>query len=82
MLAAPLIGIIVIIGLYLKEESDEYVRMQSVRMILFATGLTLAVTTVWGFLTSLAAVASLPLQFVGPLWCIGLAFGNVWVQRT
>ncbi len=69
-------------GLYLADESDEYVRMQSVRMILFATGFMLAISTAWGFLTSYAAVTPLPLHLVGPLWCIGLVFGNVWVQRT
>lgn len=80
--ALPLVGVIAVMGFYLAEESDEYVRMQSVRMMLFATGFMLAVSTVWGFLTSYAAVPGLPLQYVFPLWCVGLALSCGRMQRA
>src|SRR4029453_4596542 len=44
------IGIFAAIGRYLVEEQDEYVRMLMVRQTLWASGFTLSLVTIWGFL--------------------------------
>jgi hypothetical protein len=48
--ALAIIGVIVAMSLYLVDEMDEYLRVQHARSVIVATGLTLSVATVWGFL--------------------------------
>ncbi len=48
--AVPLVGIIVAMGLFLREEDDEFQRRLMVEQMLWSTGATLTVATVWGFL--------------------------------
>jgi len=69
--ALPIIGAIVVIGLYLVEETDEFLRQQIASCMLFGTGVLLAVATVYGFLVNGGAVAADPELFlwVFPLWC-------------
>lgn len=52
--AIPIIGIIAVVGLYLAEEKDEFQRTVLVQSMLWSMGLTLATTTVWGFLENFA----------------------------
>lgn len=69
--ALPVIGVFAALGRYLVEEKDEYQRACVVRQILYATGLTLAITTVWGFLSSFTDIA--PARHVAVIWfgCFG-----------
>lgn len=69
--ALPIIAIFAFIGRYLLEETDEYLRMRMVRQILWATGLTLAATTLWGFLED-AGLPHLPMFYVSVVWFCGL----------
>src|SRR5258708_28733076 len=52
--ALPLIASLVIVGLYIAEESDEFERSILVQSMLLGFGVTLAVTTLWGFLEQFA----------------------------
>ena len=76
--ALPVLGVFAALGRYLLEESDEYQRVCMVRQIIYATGLTLAITTVWGFLSSFADIA--PARHVAVIWfaCFGAA---AWPAR-
>jgi hypothetical protein len=62
--ALPLVGITLAIGLYLVEETDEFRRLKTTLIVLGGFGITLVVTTVWGFLESFAGVAHTPLWSV------------------
>jgi len=73
--ALPIIGIFVLIGRYLVEEQDEYLRMRMIRQILWATGLTLTATTLWGFLED-AGLPHLPMFYVAVVWFAGLGIGG------
>jgi len=77
--ALPIIVIFLIIGRYLVEEQDEYLRMRMVRQILWATGLTLAATTLWGFLED-AGLPHLPMFYVAVAWFAGLCIGGCIVK--
>ena len=82
--ALPLLGLIVAMGRYLAEETDEYQRSLMVDASLWATGITLAVATVWGFLEALAAVPHVPLYFAFILWLGSLGVVRCvrgWVAR-
>jgi hypothetical protein len=73
--ALPIIAVIAIMGLYLVEETDEFVRAKLVQAMLWGIGVTLAGCTAWGFLESADLVAHLPLYLVFPVFCgaMGLA---------
>ncbi len=62
---------------YVAELTDEYVRMLEVRKMLVATGLTLALASGWGILELFTDVPRVPLFFVFPVWCLGLAVGSL-----
>ena len=74
--ALPLLYLFWIIGRYLAEQHDEYLRLLEVRKALVATGLTLAVTTVLGFLEIYAQLPHVPLFYVPVLWFAGLFVGS------
>ena len=66
--ALPIIGGLVVIGLYLVEEKDEFQRTVLIQSMLWGIGATLAVTTVWGFLENFLQVPRLDLYLVFPLF--------------
>lgn len=73
--ALPVIGVIVVMGLYLIEETDEFVRAMLVQAMLWGLGVTLAGCTAWGFLENVDLVPHVPLYLVFPIFCgsMGLA---------
>ena len=46
----PIIGVIAAVGLYLKEEKDEFQRELFIQSLLWSTGATLGLTSFWSFL--------------------------------
>jgi hypothetical protein len=73
--ALPIIGIFATIGLYLVEETDEYLRVMMVRQTLWASGFSLSLATIWGFLESFELVDHIPVYWVSVLWFGGLGLG-------
>jgi hypothetical protein len=65
----PIIGAIVIMGLYVNEEPDEYLRRQMVVAMLGGTAVTLAVATVIGFLQIGKVLENVEAFWAFPLWC-------------
>jgi hypothetical protein len=66
--ALPIMGVFVVIGRLLIEMRDEYVRMQFVRQSLIATGVTLSITTAWGFLEGFQLVPHAQGYYAATLW--------------
>jgi hypothetical protein len=64
----PLLGWIGVLGLYLRDERDEFIRSRLVAAMIGGLGLMLAVTTVWGFLENGGAVPHFPTFLCFPLW--------------
>jgi MFS family permease len=68
-------GFFWLMGRYLIEETDEYLRMLQIRQLLIATGIALTAATIWGFLEGFDLVR----HVVGYAWPIvyfvGLAIG-------
>lgn len=65
----PIIGGMVVVGLYLTEEKDEFQRTVLIQSMIWSIGATLSVTTVWGFLENFVQVPHLDLYQVFPLFC-------------
>jgi hypothetical protein len=74
--ALPIIGIFAAMGLYLVEERDEYVRMLLVRQTLWASGFSLSLATIWGFLESFELVGHVEFYWVSVMWFAGLGIGR------
>ena len=73
--ALPLVAAIGVIGLYLSEERDEFVRHRLILAMIGGTGVLLTITTVWGFLEMNAVVPHFPTFLAFPLFCA--AFGLI-----
>ncbi|SNS27524.1 hypothetical protein SAMN05421770_101299 [Granulicella rosea] len=67
--AIPLVAVIVIVGLYLSEEKDEFQHALLVQSLIWSIGATLAVTTVWGFLEAFLPVLRLQPYLIFPMFC-------------
>lgn len=65
----PILGVIVVMGLYLSEERDEFIRARLVTAMVGGIGITLAVTSVWGFLENSGVVPHFMTMLAFPLWC-------------
>jgi hypothetical protein len=74
----PILYFVWALGRYLIEETDEYIRMQQVTSALFATGLLLALASVWGFLETFGVVGHVPTWAAVPVWAIGLGLAPIW----
>ena len=61
--ALPIVGVVWAVAMYLHEETDEYLRMKLAVTSLWATGLTLAAASVWGFLEQFETVPHIPLYY-------------------
>ncbi|WP_379922931.1 hypothetical protein [Erythrobacter sp. R86502] len=64
-------------GRLLVEMQDEYLRMLEVRKMLWASAITLSICGGWGLVELFASVPRLPVFYVFPIWCVGLAVGQV-----
>ena len=83
--AFPIIGVFLIIGrLIVDLKNDEYVRMLMVRQTLIATGFSLSIATVWGFLESFDLAPHVDAYWAAVLWFAGLGVGgclNAVIER-
>ena len=78
--AVPILAAIGAVGRYLVEETDEYLRALLIRAVLWATGLTLAATTVRDFLNDYAHLQPMEPGFVFFVFCVAFAVAQVAVR--
>jgi hypothetical protein len=78
--AIPLSGFFWMMGRYLMEETDEYVRMLQVQLLLIGTGLLLTAMVVWGLLEQFGLVPHIAAWWWPIVWVVGCAIGSC-VQR-
>ena len=68
-------------GLYLKEETDEFWRTQQTESALLALGGMFVLVTGWGFLEMFKLVPHLQAWLVFPLWAVLLGPSSFIVRR-
>lgn len=75
----PIAAVVVSVGLYLRSEVDEFVRWKTMCALLWASGITLVITTLLGLLESLGAVEAIPSIYVVVLFAVlfGIFQGNL-----
>ena len=70
------------IGRLLVEETDEYLRSLLVRQMLVATGLTMVIATIYGFLENYRLVGHIDAFYLTVLFFAGLGVGAVVNKLT
>jgi len=70
------------IGRLLIEETDEYLRSLLVRQMLVATGLTMVVATIYGFLENYGLVGHVGAFYLTILFFVGLGVGSIVNRLT
>lgn len=79
--AIPVIAVIASMGLYLVEETDEFLRSVLVQSMLWGIGVTLTLTTAWGFLENAGLLPHPPLYLIFPLFCGSFGLAQPFVRR-
>ena len=74
----PVLGVLWRMGLYLREETDEYLRWMTMQAILVGTGVLLSVVLVSDFLRAYAHIGSLPPFVAFIIFCGGMAATQGW----
>lgn len=78
----PAIGIaasLIVIGLYLIEETDEYVRKRQAVAMLVSIGILLTLSTALGFLQQRNLIGTIDLLLVFPAWCVIWSIAQCWM---
>ena len=70
-------GVFWALGRLLVEENDEYLRSLLVRQLLVASGFTMVVATIYGFLENFDLVARFDAFYLTMLFFIGLGVGSL-----
>lgn len=79
--AAPAVGTIVALGLYLAEEADEFRRRLLAEAMLWAVGAVMVLTTVWGFVEMFADGPHLLLALIFPIFSMAQGIAYALLQR-
>jgi hypothetical protein len=69
--ALPIIAVIAVIGLYVIEETDEYVRRGVITAMMVGLAIMLSLATAWGFLEESDVVPHVPGYWAFVVWCAG-----------
>lgn len=67
--ALPIVGMLGVLGLYLREETDEFLRDRIVVSMLVGIGFLLSLTSILGMLQFEGLVGQVPVFLAFPIWC-------------
>lgn len=76
----PTLAMIGVMGRYLREETDEYLRHRAVMAALVGLGFVLVLGSFWGFLETFGVAPHVWAWWVMPVWAIGMGAGQVWMR--
>jgi hypothetical protein len=78
----PALAMIFVMGRYLVEETDEYLRHRASLSAIIGLGVVLVLGTVWGFLETFDLVPHVWAWWVVPAWAMGLGIGQGIIMRS
>ena len=76
------VGAFASIGLLIVETKDEFIRMLLVRQVLYATGITLSLATVWGFLEMYRLVEHVEAFWIAVIWLFSFGLSGLINKLT
>lgn len=79
MPVVPILWMIFVMGRYLTEEQDEYLRYRAMLASLIGLGFVLAIGSFWGFLETFGLVPHVPGWWAVPIWALGMGLGQAWM---
>ncbi len=74
----PILAMIYVMGRYVVEERDEYLRHRAIMASLVGLGFVLAIGSFWGFLETFELVPHVPGWWAVPIWALGMGLGQAW----
>ena len=74
-------GMFVAMGLYLREETDEFQRSVQIESGLWATGIVMMICAIWGFLEMFHLAPHVEAWVVVPVWALVHGFANIFTRR-
>jgi len=77
----PLVSLIVVVALYLREEKDEFQRELFIQTLLWGAGLTLALTSFWSFLHLFGHVPPVDGFHVFIIFWFGVGLSSIPINR-
>ena len=77
----PILGFIYVMGRYVVEEADEYLRHRAIMASLVGLGLVLSLGSFWGFLETFELVPHVPGWWTVPVWALGMGLAQAWMSR-
>ena len=78
----PILAMIFVMGRYVVEEQDEYLRHRAIMASLVGLGFVLAIGSFWGFLETFELVPHVPGWWAVPIWALGMGLGQAWMSRS
>ncbi|QNM81752.1 hypothetical protein H8M03_06665 [Sphingomonas sabuli] len=75
-------GVFWVVAALIVEEKDEYLRLLYVRQTLVATGFSMTLAAIWGFLENYGLAAHVAAYWWPVLWCFGIGIGAVFNKLT
>lgn len=78
----PILTMIYVMGRYIVEETDEYLRHRAIMASLVGLGFVLAIGSFWGFLETFELVPHVPGWWAVPIWAVGMGLGQAWQSRA
>lgn len=72
-----IVGVFWAVGRLIVEQTDEFIRMLTIRQSLWATGFAMSAASVWGFLESADIVIHLDAYWWAVAWFFGLGVGAI-----
>ncbi len=70
---------LIVTGLYLVEETDEFVRRRHAVAMLVGIGVLLTLSTALGFLQQRGVIGSVDLLWAFPAWCVFWSIAQCWM---
>lgn len=76
----PIFGMIYVMGRYLVEETDEYLRHRATMAALVGLAFVLGFGSFWGFMEGFEVVPHLPGWWSVPVWAVGMGLAQIWMS--
>ncbi len=79
--SVPIVYTILLMGLYLRQERDEFQRSVFQQCLLWGMGITLALTSVWGLLEMFTSIPHVPIFFTFPAFWFFVGVCTPFIRR-
>ncbi len=76
----PILAMVFVMGRYIVEEDDEYLRQRFMQASLIGLGFVLSIGSFYGFLETFDLVPHVPGWWAVPIWAVGMGVGQGWLN--